>query len=62
MAAKDRFYCIDNLHVLSVLRSLLQTRCNMNISIRDFFTIKKDGSTGPTALKRDGPHSKSKGP
>ena len=54
MAAKDRFYCIDNLHVLSVLWSL-QTRCRMNIFIKvRFFTTKKDGSTGPTALESDG--------
>ena len=30
VAAYDMFYCIDNLHVLSVLRSL-QTHCKMNI-------------------------------
>ena len=29
----------------------------MNIFIkRDFFTTKKDGSTGPTAFESDGPY------
>ena len=46
------FYCIDYLHILSVLWSS-ETRCKMNIfiKVRFFITTKKDGSTGPTALK-----------
>ena len=50
------FFCIDNLHVLSVLWSS-QTRCYLNIFIKlRFFTTKKDGSAGPTALESDGPY------
>ena len=50
------FYCIDNLHVLSVLWSSW-TGCKMNIFIKmNIFTTKKDGSTGPTALDSYGPY------
>ena len=62
MAAQDRFYCIDNLHVLSVSWSSY-TRCKMNILIKwDFFTTKKDGSTGPTTLGSDGSYYEIMGP
>ena len=52
----DLLYCITYTyyHVLSVLGSLL-TRCKLNILIKvRFFTTKKNGSTGPTALESDG--------
>ena len=50
------FYCIDYLHVLSILWSLY-TRCKMNIFTKvRCFTTKKVGSTGPTALESDGPY------
>ena len=49
------FYYIDYPHELSVLWSS-QTCCKVNIFIKvRFFTAKKDGSTGPTALESDGP-------
>ena len=50
------FYCIDNLHVLSVLWSLL-TRFKMNILITvRFFHNLKGWSTWPNALESDGPY------
>ena len=50
------FYCIDNLHVLSVLWSLL-TRFKMNILITvGFFHNLKGWSTWPNALESDGPY------
>ena len=48
-----------DIHVLSVLLNSwnLWTRCKMNIFIKvRFFTTKKDGSTGPTALESDEPY------
>ena len=62
MAAKDLFYCIDYLHVLSALWSS-QPPCKMNIFFTKvrFFTTKKDGSTGPTALESDGPYFEIRG-
>ena len=51
------FYCIDHLHLLSVLWSS-QTCCKMNIfiKVRFFLTTKKDGSTGSIALESDRPY------
>ena len=46
------FYYIDNLHVLSVLWSLM-TPCKMNIFIKVRY-FHKECTTGPTALLSDG--------
>ena len=41
--------------VLTTYMYFLFCRCKMNIFIKvRFFTTKKDGSTGPTALESDG--------
>ena len=47
------FYCIDYLHVLSVVEFVTKTRCKMNIFIKMIFfsQLKRMGSLGPLPWK-----------